>query len=219
MKKIITLIVFLSISSLYSQTELRLSERNPALKPLIVLNYQGDQVIMKERSLDGIEPTWIETINVLKGSSATSIYGERDAKDGVIILTFKQSDKIKAFFENELKRVKSLSEITALQDASLKTVEEEKISNSRATIKIRETDSPIIKPLIVVDFKGETLKLSENGSLDEIMLKNVSSISVFKDKESLVKYGVDDKAGIIMLKLDNSKKSAKLFRKLKKAHK
>lgn len=221
MKKLITLIALLSISSLYGQTELRLTESNPVLKPLIILNYQGDQIKMKDRSLDGIEPAWIETINVLKGSSAISVYGETDGKDGVIILTLKRSDEIKAFFEKELKRVKSLTEITTFQDASLRKVEEEeeeeeKLSNSRATIKIRETNGQVIKPLIVVDFKGEVLRLSEKGTLDEITLENVTSISVLKDQESIEQYEADKKAGIILLKLDESKKSAKLFKKLKK---
>lgn len=216
MKKLITLIALLSISSLYGQTELRLTESNPALKPLIVLDYQGDQIKMKDRSLDGIEPAWIETINVLKGSSALSVYGETEGKDGVIILTLKRSDEIKAFFENELKRTKSLTEITTFQDASLKTVEEEKLSNSRATIKIRETNGQVIKPLIVLDFKGEVLRLSEKATLDEITLDNVTSISVLKDQESIEQYEADKKAGVILLKLDESKKSAKLFKKLKK---
>ena len=216
MKKLLTLIALLSISTLYSQTELKLSESQTTAKPLIILNYQGDQVVMKDRSLDGIEPEWIETINVLKGSSATSIYGQKDAKDGVIILTLKQTQEIKAFFENEMKRMEFLSAIGTIGDASLKTIEEEKRINSNATISFRESNSSTAKPLIVVDFKGEILKLSEKGSLDEITLESVSSFSVLKDQESLEKYEAADKPGIILVKLDDSKKSAKLFKKLKK---
>ena len=219
MKKLLTLIALISFSTLYGQSDLKITEGSAKVKPLIVLNYLGDQVIMKDRSLDGVEPEWIETINVLKGSSATSIYGERDAKDGVIILTLKKAKEIKAFFEEELKRTKLLTEIGYPGDASLKTVKEEKRSSSNATIRLREANSSILKPLIVVDYQGETMKLSEDISLDEITLENVSSISVLKDQESLEQYEAVDKPGIIVLKLDSSKKSGRLFKKLKKAHK
>ncbi len=58
--------------------------------PLIVV----DGVILKNGELNNINPNSIESINVLKGSSATAAYGEKGS-NGVIIIKTKTVEKVK----------------------------------------------------------------------------------------------------------------------------
>lgn len=185
-------------------------------KPLIILNYQGDQLTMKNRSLDGIEPEWIEKINVLKGTSATSLYGEKEGKDGVIILTFKTSEEIKAFFESEKERLSLVKESGDLPTVYTRTVEYKKTEDGNTTINIRNESDSADKPLIVVQYKEDEIKLSEKGSLGDITLERVKTFKVLKDQASLEKYEATDKKGIIIMVLDKTKKSSRLFKKLEK---
>lgn len=64
----------------------------PAIQgnPLIIV----DGVILKNGELDNINPNSIESINVLKGNSAVTLYGEK-GKDGVIIIKTKTNEKAK----------------------------------------------------------------------------------------------------------------------------
>ncbi|MGB3005951.1 MAG: M56 family metallopeptidase [Chitinophagaceae bacterium] len=58
--------------------------------PLIVV----DGVIIKNGELDKINPNSIQSINVLKGNSAVTLYGEKGS-NGVIIIKTKTNEKIK----------------------------------------------------------------------------------------------------------------------------
>jgi len=53
-------------------------------RPLIVL----DGKIVNNDTLESLDPNDIESIHVLKGKSATSLYGEK-AENGVIMITLK----------------------------------------------------------------------------------------------------------------------------------
>lgn len=188
-------------------------------KPLIVLDYQGNQLSMKNRSLDGIEPDWIREINVLKGTTATSLYGEKDGKDGVIILTFKTSKEIKEFFESEKERLSLRKESEDLPTVYTRTVEYKKTENENTTINIRNEGDSADKPLIVVQYKEDEIKLSDKGSLGDITLERVKTFKVLKDQASLEKYEATNKKGIILVILDKTKKSSRLFKKLEKENK
>jgi TonB-dependent SusC/RagA subfamily outer membrane receptor len=63
---------------------------NPDTTPLYILNTTDGEKELK--SFENINPTDIESINVLKGSAATSIYGEK-GKNGVVIITLKKNSK------------------------------------------------------------------------------------------------------------------------------
>lgn len=220
MRNLIILCFLFSVSLGFSQ-KIDLKTQYVAQKvkrPLIVLNYQGDQVKMKNRSLDGIDPNWIKSIDVLKGNSASFKYGERDAKDGVIILSLKTSEEIKEFFQAESERLDYQIELGEVRDASLRTYEEDKRNNSFSVIRIRGENAMSKKPLLIVQYKDQTFKLPENTSLDEITLERVKTFSVKKDEESLKEYEAIDKSGIIFIELDKTKKSERLFKKLKKKY-
>lgn len=58
--------------------------------PLIVV----DGVIVKNGELNNINPNSIESINILKGSSATAAYGEKGS-NGVIVIKIKTIEKVK----------------------------------------------------------------------------------------------------------------------------
>ncbi|SFN01736.1 TonB-dependent outer membrane receptor, SusC/RagA subfamily, signature region [Chryseobacterium oleae] len=59
-------------------------------KPLVVVNKK----IISFKDLQEIDPNTIKTMNVLKGASATAVYGSQ-AQNGVIIITTKKKGKMK----------------------------------------------------------------------------------------------------------------------------
>jgi TonB-dependent SusC/RagA subfamily outer membrane receptor len=56
--------------------------------PLVVINKK----IMSLKELQELDPKSIKTMNLLKGTSATAIYGE-DGKNGVILVTTKNAKR------------------------------------------------------------------------------------------------------------------------------
>ena len=70
---------------------------NPKYDPIVVIN----ESVLNKKILDKINPNSIESINVLKDSVSTKIYGER-GKNGVIILKLKKLSKIEQKKLNQL---------------------------------------------------------------------------------------------------------------------
>jgi TonB-dependent SusC/RagA subfamily outer membrane receptor len=66
-------------------------------QPLVVIN----GVPSTQEAMNGLSPASIKSVNVLKDSAATSIYGSR-ASNGVILVTTKQMDDYTSITENQL---------------------------------------------------------------------------------------------------------------------
>jgi TonB-dependent SusC/RagA subfamily outer membrane receptor len=63
---------------------------NPDTTPLYIIKSKDGEI--EKTDLKDINPNDIESINVLKGSTATFQYGEK-GKNGVIIITLKKNSK------------------------------------------------------------------------------------------------------------------------------
>lgn len=226
MKKIITLVLTFFIVHVYAQDPtLRITSHttdtdSDVKKPLIKLSYQGNNVVLgRFANIDGINPDWISSVNVLKGKTAIALYG-KDGEDGVISIGLKPSPEIKAFFENEAAIYKKLTKIDKWQDASQRAFEEEKRNQSfqGQTIKLRgETHQLPNPPLTIIQYNDQSLQLDEFSQLDEIGANYIKSVEVLKDELSLERYGAKDQGGVVILTMQSSKKAGKAFKKLKKA--
>ncbi len=77
-------------SSIYLKGNIEIKDDGPDNVLYIV-----DGVIESKKVLNTLDPKSIESINVLKGQSATALYGEK-GKNGVIIITTKNASNVKA---------------------------------------------------------------------------------------------------------------------------
>ncbi len=78
---------------------------DPAKEPLYIV----DGVIKEKPLLNGLNPNDIQNIDVLKGESATTLYGEK-GKDGVIVITTKKAAKYKEVIVQGYKTNEDLKE-------------------------------------------------------------------------------------------------------------
>lgn len=222
MKKIFTLLLTFLIVQTYAQDHTISLTNNSSdnKKPLIELSYQGNNVVLgRFANLDGINPDWISTVNVLKGASAVALYG-KEGKDGVISIGLKSSPEIKTFFENEAAIYKKLTKIDKWQDASQRVFEEEnQIQDIKGqTIRVRDDINYLENPpMIIVEFGDQQLELNKIQDLDQVQIELVDEVRVLKDHDSLKSYNAEDRSGVVVMKMKSGKKSAKEFKKLKKA--
>lgn len=224
MKKIITLVLTIYSLQVYSQEAgIRITNESDNLEsknPLYTINLDGKTISLgKFGTLENIDPNWISAINVLKGQSAYSLYGSK-GKDGVVIIDLKSSDESRAYFEEELKRHKHLTEINELQDASHTETQENTITprSTSVTVKAKGQFNYLENPpLVVVELGDERLEMQTIGKLNTLNTELIDEINVLKDKASLALYKAEDKPGVVLIKLKDNKKSAKEFKKIKKA--
>lgn len=146
---------------------------HPESKPLIII----DGVIAKNQDTNNIPPENIESISVLKGESATAVYGEK-GKNGVILITMKKSPSIKF----------SAKEIEYKNNEGVLLIKE--------PVKINIKSENGTQPLIVIDGV-----IAENQNVDKIDPEAIESISVLKNEESTKKYGDKGKNGVLEITL------------------
>jgi TonB family protein len=123
-----------------------------------------------------LNPDNIESIDIMKGESATRLYGEK-GKNGVILITMKKSPSTEF----------SAKEIESKNNEGVILKEDVKIN-----IK-SENDK---QPLIVIDGV-----IAENQNLDKIDPETIESVTVIKNKESTEKYGKKGKNGVLEIKM------------------
>lgn len=106
-----------------------------------------------------IDPNRIKAVNVLKGNSATSVYGER-AKEGVILIETKKKD--------------AQEPVTVIGYA-------------------KPSGNP---PLYIVNGKEWTAE-----AFKKVKPENIESITVWKDKKAIEKYGEKGRNGVLVVEL------------------
>jgi len=190
--------------------------------PLYILNGEKS----KKEIIELIDKGLIKSVNVLKGESATSLYG-KDAKDGAVILTTRVLDKSKK--KTEKKVIKTQAHSVGFQTFKKKTdyeiitgkslsfsnskdinafhkYEEDKKSNdlTGSTVKanIFTNGHKQASPLVIVDGKKESAEFMK----DELQPEDVEKINVLKGKVALEKYGEDAKDGVIEITTKKDKK-------------
>ncbi len=140
-------------------------------EPLLILN--GKE--LKRSKLDDITPEEIEEVKVLKGESATVIFGDR-AKDGVVLISTKNP------FVLEMNNNKEKNSI--IIDDKNGTSD----FNGNAKLELKKGN----KALIFVNGKETSRKKVKKIDPDDI-----TDIKVLKGKSAIDKYGDEGKDGVI----------------------
>ncbi len=145
-------------------------------QPFIVI----DGVIAENQNVNDIPYETIESINVLKGESATSIYGEK-GKNGVILI--------------KTKKGASASQNTPIDVKVTGYANDQKENTSTNTgVKIRSTGTSGTGNTPIIYKDGLLL---ENIKLEDIDPKTIESMNVLKDEMATKKYGEQGKDGVI----------------------
>ena len=133
--------------------------------------------------VDQLKPDKIESVSVLKGESATRLYGEK-GKDGVILITMKKSGTITTTGTTDVK-------VTGYAN-------DQKKNQSTSGIQIRSTGTSETesKPLIVINGV-----IAENQDMNKIDPETIGSINVLKNKSAMKKYGDKAKNGVVEIAL------------------
>jgi TonB family protein len=180
-------------------TAFRVGNHDGKNPPLYVLDGQP----LTADELNKISPNDIESINVLKDASATSIYGEK-GKNGVILITSK------------VKEVKGLK----LQEVVVEGVvpEGRKTDPKKETIQLNDVvvvgygpDKKAPEPLYIKE--GKKISKEDFGAIKP---EEIEAINILKDKTGVEKYGDDAKNGVIEIKLKQAGSSDIVFTKAEK---
>ncbi len=164
----------------------------PGNPPLLVLNGS----IVSQDEFQTLNPNTIETINVLKDASATSLYGEK-AEHGVIIVTTKAGKAGDYIVENKEKvklELRGTAERTEVTETAGKTAGIV-LRGKGKTVNIQGVDNET-KALWVID--GKVVTEEERLQLDPDTIKTVT---IMKDASGTGKYGSAAKNGVIEITL------------------
>ncbi len=187
------------------------SEQIPG-NPIYILN--GEKT--KKEIINLIDPNLIESVNVLKGESAVSLYGE-DAKDGAVIITTKVLDEVKnktqngtgsIYIQDKENQFKKKSDYQILTNIDIRYEEDEDINAFQKYDKKPDSDEITgyeakatiftngqqqASPLVVIDGKRETAEFMKN----ELQPEDIEKINVLKGAGAIEKYGKEAKDGVI----------------------
>jgi len=162
---------------------------NNGQKPLYVL----DGEIISESIMKVIDPNKIEAINVLKGPSAASLYGDK-GKDGVIMITTKKENSQTVFIKSG-----KLADATMISN---------NFDGSGNPIIIQTEGKKVVSSLnvnpalIFIDGEKKTKK-----EMDAISPDQIKSIDIIKGDAAIKAYGAEAKDGVIKI---TTKKKANL---------
>ncbi len=126
------------------------------------------------KSIQNINPNDIENVNVLKGESATKIYGEK-GKNGVVIVT--------------LKGGKKQSMIISTKEMSEKDLNKNPLKLGKSALVPMSENV-----LYIVDGKEISAKKTQ-----EVKPGNIDNITVLKDKSATELYGEKGKNGVVII--------------------
>ncbi len=163
-----------------------------AQKPLFIL----DGEVISESVMKVIDPTKIESINILKDASAVAVFGEK-GKGGVVQITTKESKTNDASATGRIV-------VRGVPLDNSRTFEEKRIIISADTI-VSHGGTVLLKSDNVaadaVELKGKTILLKSNNLKDvEFMAKGLSE----SDKKSGVTF-----SGVSLILIDGEKKTKK----------
>ena len=188
---------------------------NNGQKPLYVL----DGEIISESIMKVIDPNKIEAINVLKGPSATSLYGDK-GKDGVIMITTKAGNagkddrgpivvrgykidkqaagkdgKIEIVADTVMANVNSiLIKSNNLSDAKSMSKNMDEVTVVQGSKIVVKTEGKKVPALIFVD--GEKMTQKE---MDALSPDQIKSVEILKGDAAIKAYGAEAKDGVIKI--------------------
>jgi len=196
-------------------------------KPLYVL----DGEIISESIMQVIDPNKIEAINVLKGPSATSLYGDK-GKDGVIMITTKtgnagkddrgpivvQGYKIDKQAAGKDGKIEIVADTVVIANGKTVFIKSPNLKDGefmaknfdasgnvieKVKVEIQEKGGSKTSPsLIFIDGEKKTKK-----EMDAISPDQIKSVEILKGDAAIKAYGAEAKDGVIKI---TTKKKANL---------
>ena len=153
----------------------------PGVKPLIII----DGVVSDKQKIEEINPNTIKSVSVLKGESATNLYGER-AKSGVLLVTLKNA------------QTSNDQSTSAAKPFLIGQPMFQSVPQSNGGIVVRGTGTTMsgAKPLYVIDGV-----VSEIQNVENINPNTIQSINVVKNETATQKYGEKAKDGVVEITL------------------
>ena len=162
---------------------------SPLNKALMILD--GKKV--DNSILETLDPTLIESVNVLKGESATVLYGD-EGKNGVVVIKTKEYAKSQEFLSVKGKMTMK-DNVDTIPDGSFKH-KEKNLADSVFVFGKKDGNRNSNTPLFVID-GIKTL----NG---ELRTNDIYSVSILKDKIAMDKYGEEGKNGVVEITTKNA---------------
>lgn len=179
--------------------------RKKGEKPLYIL----DGVPMKEGDLNRLNPNTIESISVLKGASATALYGSRGA-NGVILITTKKGAEKKSIPAASDEDKPKQSGVVITDEAVYSITADTVRLKSPMTLQGKTVASGTVWPnksdslLYVLD--GEEITANE---FRRILPDEIDAISVWKGKSGEEKFGGKAAKGVIEITTKKNKDKEK----------
>lgn len=168
------MLLFISGNSIYAQSK----ETKTNKEPLVIIN---DIKMGKGYDFTQIKPEEIESISVLKGEDATTLYGD-EGKYGVIIIKTKNGlGEKKGIGRDTLRRSRSIN------DTIPKVIRRELGENA---------------PLVIID----GVKMKRGFDIKEINQSDIESMTFLKNEEAISKYANEGRNGVIIITLKNKVK-------------
>lgn len=224
MKHLTILLFLFSFSICQAQTVANYTEKTV---PLYVIKHGDKTHILdyNEESLDVISPNDISSINVLKGNSAITAYGE-SGKNGVVIIKLKNDQ----FFdgvrntsgnaisiretEEGLKQKRSGIVITTPKEKGVLSMD---LNIQEDEIRIHGKDYDKTAVEFRINLAGKTYQATSE-TLKDIDVNAITSVSVTKDKKELKKNNISDKIGLVLIELESNTATKALVKDLKQVN-
>ncbi|WP_028298266.1 M56 family metallopeptidase [Olivibacter sitiensis] len=152
--------------------------------PVVYLN--GEYIGTGSKHLEDMDPSEIQSINVLKGSSAIKVYGPKAYQGAIEITTKKQ--RILADSSSTTKPDTAKIRLRQLTYTPQKPID--------ASLKIERITYSEEGPLFVIDDVVQEKEYFRNINPNDIL-----SIDVLKDSPAVARYGEKGKNGVVSIKL------------------
>ena len=196
-----------------------LMKLEPGKEPLVI--YAGLEITQAQ--LNQINPDQIESIDVLKGESATALYGDK-GKNGVIKITPKtQIYTQNPGNRNDPKEIVVTGYSTLEKPDNLKIVQGYPLNesnkevvvtgyptNSKSNYKIKTaTGYPLENPPLHV-LNGKIISQTELEAFDPT---NIVKVNILKDQKAIDAYGEKGKYGVVEIEIRQNASSEESFDK------
>lgn len=171
--------------------------------PLIIIDGKnmGKMDASGASPISKLDPKEINSINVLKGESATAIYGD-EGKDGVIVVNTKAYQGGNDVQLNNITPSKKIENFDLrvngkpAENYTIRVISGN-VDASQASVRVRSNIEG--RPLIVKDGKvlGRLHQYESDQPLKGIDPNTIKSLKILKGKEAIDKYGKDAEDGVI----------------------
>jgi len=185
--------------------KISLRDSNPlsVREPLIVID-GNKQFVRGISSINGLDPNLIESVTVLKDSSATALYGIDGVAGVVIIKTKEGKGAVEAPMPLTVPSAKIDGKEVGISLRKQNPTASAKIDAQRLLIFGDSLSNSQLKPLYIIDGK-------EASDIDFKTVKpeDIESIEVLKDASSKSQYGDKANGGVVIIRTKKAKTAPK----------